>query len=112
MHRSEPRRNLIHAYFAAALTGALLFGVPALAADPEDGYRLAKQWCTSCHIIGPGEPGSDAARPFVSIAQDPGFTADGIRAWLADPHPPMPNFNLSRTEVEQIVAYLRSLRRE
>lgn len=99
-----------------ALVVAIALAVPpgnrGHAADPQDGYRLAKQWCTSCHIVGPNEPGADAARPFASIANDPLFTEDGIRAWLADPHPPMPNLNLSRLEVEQIVAYLRSLRRE
>jgi mono/diheme cytochrome c family protein len=32
-----------------------------------------------------------------------------VRAWLADPHPPMPNFNLSRQQIDDIVAYLDSL---
>ena len=104
------------ARFAAVLMCAVLvavsIGTQGHAADAQDGYRLAKQWCTSCHIVGPNEAGSDAARPFASIANDPQFTEDGIRAWLADPHPPMPNLNLSRMEVDWIVAYLRSLRRE
>jgi mono/diheme cytochrome c family protein len=36
-------------------------------------------------------------------------SADEIRGWLADPHPPMPNLELSRREIEDIVAYLQSL---
>jgi mono/diheme cytochrome c family protein len=36
-------------------------------------------------------------------------TADEIRGWLADPHPPMPNLNLSRQEIDDILAYLESL---
>ncbi len=84
----------------------------ARAADPQDGYRLAKQWCSSCHIVAPGQSGSDAAPPFESIANGPNFTEDSIRAWLADPHPPMPDLHLSRDEVDWIVAYLRSLQRK
>ena len=82
------------------------------AADPAAGYRLASQWCTSCHIVEPGAGGSDAARPFEAVANDPNFTEDGLRAWLADPHPPMPNFDLTRAEVDAIIAYIKSLRRE
>ena len=47
------------------MAGVLAIGAPAQAADPQDGYRLAKKWCTSCHIVGPGETGSDAARPTI-----------------------------------------------
>jgi cytochrome c len=36
-------------------------------------------------------------------------TEDELRGWLAAPHPPMPNFDLSRQEIEDIVAYLASL---
>jgi hypothetical protein len=36
-------------------------------------------------------------------------TADQLRGWLAAPHPPMPDFELSRQESEDIVAYLQSL---
>jgi mono/diheme cytochrome c family protein len=84
----------------------------ARAADPGDGRRLARQWCRNCHIVAPGTGGSDAAPPFESVANRPGFTGAGLRAWLADPHPPMPNLNLSRAEIDAIIAYIRSLRRE
>ena len=96
----------------AILAAAWLLIPPAAvrAADSAEGYRLAKQWCTSCHVIAPNEPGSDAARPFDSIAKDPNFTEDGIRAWLVDPHPPMPNLHLSSTEIDAVIAYLQSLR--
>jgi mono/diheme cytochrome c family protein len=92
----------------ALIAVVLSFG-PAHAADPKSGYRLAKQWCATCHIVAPGEAGSDAARPFESIAKDPNFTEDGIRAWLSNPHPPMPDLHLSREEIDRVVAYLQSL---
>ena len=81
-------------------------------AEAEEGRRLAMQWCTLCHIVAPGQAGSDAAPTFDSIANRAEYSEDGLRAWLADPHPPMPNLNLSRSEIEHIIAYLRSLRRE
>lgn len=51
--------------------------------------------------------GSDAAPPFVAVARQ--NTRGWVRAWLAAPHPPMPNFNLSRQQIDDIVAYLDSL---
>ena len=109
--RSQRRRpaRLALATALAAL-GVAFAGTGAHAADADAGYRLATKWCTSCHIVAPGASGSDAARPFPAIANDPNFTEQGIRAWLADPHPPMPNLNLSRAEVDSVVAYLQSLR--
>ncbi len=36
----------------------------------------------------------------------------GLRAWLADPHPPMPKFDLTRAETDAIIAYIKSLKRD
>ena len=96
---------------AFAVLGLLGAAGAAQGAEAGEGYRLAKQWCTSCHIVAPGQAGSDAAPPFGSIANRADFSEAGLRAWLADPHPPMPNLNLSRHEIDRVIAYLRSLRR-
>jgi len=94
----------------------LLFGTLALTnaafADPDEGLRLARQWCTSCHIVAPSTAGSDAAPPFETIANDPLVTEEGLRAWLAESHPLMPKFDLTRTEIDDINAYISSLKRE
>ncbi len=92
------------------MIGAL--GLVAAAADPDEGARLARRWCTSCHIVAPGSDGSDAAPPFQMIADDPNVTEGGLRAWLADPHPPMPRFDLTRAETDAIIAYIKSLKRK
>jgi len=84
-------------------------GRAAAAEDVDRGLALARQWCVSCHQVEPGSAASDAAPPFATIANDPAVTEGGLRAWLSDPHPPMPNFNLSRGEIDDIVAYLNSL---
>ena len=86
---------------------------PAVAADSARGASLAERWCVTCHVPGPGlksGPGTDAGPPFATIAADPTLTEQRLRGWLADPHPPMPNFNLSRAEIEDLIAYIRSLK--
>lgn len=104
-------KAVVCSFAASTLIVVTLLRV-SIAAEPEDGLRLARQWCVSCHIVEPGAGGSDAARPFESVANDPYFTEDGLRAWLANPHPPMPNFDLTRVEVEALVTYIGSLRKE
>jgi cytochrome c len=78
--------------------------------DPAKGVMLARTWCTGCHVVEPGGRGSDAAPSFMTIANDPKRPPAALRAWLTHPHPPMPNMNLSRAEIDDIVAYLRSLK--
>ena len=79
------------------------------AGDPEIGRAIAERWCASCHVIAPEGSGSDAAPAFPAIAADPGRTAPGLRAFLTEPHFPMPNPQLSRSEIDHIVAYIESL---
>ena len=84
--------------------------VPAVAAgDAAAGRQLARQWCSSCHAVESVAQASDAAPPLATIAERHRGNLDWVRAWLEDPHPPMPNFNLSRTEIDDIVAYLSGL---
>lgn len=93
---------------AAGLTASSL----ASAFDAESGHRLAARWCAKCHLIGPSDVASDAAPAFEDIANDPTRTPERLRTWLADPHPPMPDFSLSREEIDAILAYLDTLRKE
>jgi len=75
----------------------------------EAGKRLAQQWCDSCHQVEPNAPTKDAAPPFASLGVEKGKDPGWIRAWLANPHPPMQGINLSRQQIDDIVAYLQSL---
>lgn len=97
----------------AAMAVALIgLGASPVAAqgDSEAGRDLAERWCTSCHVVEPEGPGTDAAPPLPALMADGGRTADDLRAWLSDPHPPMPDLALTRQEIEDIVAYLERLR--
>jgi cytochrome c len=77
--------------------------------DPEVGRELAQRWCTSCHVVDREGHGADAGPALPTLLGDGRRTEDELRGWLAAPHPPMPNFDLSRQEIEDIVAYLASL---
>lgn len=97
----------------ACLIAFALIALPLTAAfaagDATEGRRIAGQWCSSCHVIAPGVRGSDVAPPFVALANNPAKTESYLKAWITNPHPPMPNFNLSRRTVEDLTAYIRSL---
>jgi mono/diheme cytochrome c family protein len=92
---------------------ALLVGTlssQAFAADPVAGKRLVEQWCINCHVVGASDRGTDAAPALPTIAQQQkGKDPQWVKAWLQAPHPPMPNFNLSRQEIDDIAAYLATL---
>jgi len=97
----------------ARLGLALVFGAAlmaqAAAADPDAGKRLTQQWCSGCHVVGNSDRGTDLAPPLPEIAREKGDDPQWIKGWLVAPHPPMPNLNLSRQEIDDITAYLTSL---
>lgn len=79
------------------------------AGDRNTGSLLARQWCSGCHIVDASGQGSDAAPSFQRIARDRNEDQAWLKAWLVSPHPSMPNMNLSREEIDDVVAYLSSL---
>lgn len=82
----------------------------AAAADARKGGKLARQWCSNCHIIGDEQPaGGDAAPTFATIAETAAERNDDLKAWLADPHPPMPDLSLTTYEIDDLLAYIESL---
>ena len=80
----------------------------ARAADVIVGQDIVERTCAVCHVAG-GDKGSDAAPPLETIAKRQPADLGWIRAWLADPHPPMPNPNLTRQEIDDVVLYLQYL---
>lgn len=81
--------------------------------DPAAGLRLASVWCANCHQVAAGAagPSADAAPTFRSIARMPSTTSMSLRVFIQTPHPNMPNFHLSREELDDVVAYVISLGR-
>ncbi|HEX7970589.1 MAG TPA: c-type cytochrome [Stellaceae bacterium] len=98
--------------FALLFSGLAAIATPASAAgNAQAGHALAQVWCSSCHMVDTSGQGRDTAPPFADIAKRRTADRAWLRAWLISPHPPMPNFNLSRQEIDDIVAYLDSLAR-
>ena len=86
---------------------------PALAlGDAEAGYRLATAWCSGCHQVGPGMPesASDAIPSFRAVAAMPSTTSTSLRAFLSTTHVVMPDFKLTNGQIDDIGAYILSLR--
>ncbi len=98
-------RHLLMVAAIAALPGT------ALAQDAAAGRAVAQTWCANCHTV-EARPvtSADQAPGFMVIANRPGLTADGLRAFLSTPHGRMPDLSLSRTDIDNAIAYLLSLR--
>lgn len=93
------------------LIGAVSFwaGV-AQAGDPGAGQKTAERWCASCHTVSSDSIARDVAPPFKALARNSIYDRDRLLQVLSDPHPPMPRIHLSRTELDNIIAYIGSLR--
>lgn len=105
----------------AALGSGLLLAGSALAQskpaaprgpDAERGLALSEQLCRNCHIVSPRQSSSAGAGipSFRVIANKPDQTGTRIVNVLIKPHAPMPNMQLSRFEILDIIAYLDRLR--
>ncbi len=83
----------------------------ALAADPSNGMRVAQLWCATCHVVTVNQRQANAdAPPFEEIAKRPNFSEPGLVTFLLDPHAKMPNMNLTRSEANDIAAFIGTLR--
>jgi len=95
----------------ASLATVLLAAAPAFAAgDAAAGRRVADTWCVGCHLIGDENKAAMIdVPPFPTIAKEK--TADAIRAFLFNPHPPMPQFRLSRQDIEDLTVFITGLKK-
>jgi mono/diheme cytochrome c family protein len=59
-------------------------------------------------VVAPGGRGADVAPDFATIARQ--RDADYLRGFLSRPHPPMPRFELSRQDIDDLVAYIGTQR--
>lgn len=99
---------------------ALLVGIvanvsPAISQEAPNvasGRKLATAWCSECHVVAAGQPkaGNDAIPTFGAIANTPGTTDLALKAYLATPHPVMPNVVATRQQIDDIVAYILTLK--
>jgi mono/diheme cytochrome c family protein len=92
----------------------MLAPMQALARGSEQsGKAIAERWCASCHLVSPEQTQAAADVPtFKAVAQGSKHKLDWLLAFLADPHPPMPNLTLTRQEMLDLVAYFEALQKE
>jgi mono/diheme cytochrome c family protein len=102
------RRAAVDGLIAAAIGLCATVATPGPAnAGPAEGELLARQWCAACHVVADDQKASVEGVPsFADIAGR--LDDDAIRGVLFQPHPPMPEFDLSRRSVDDLIAYIRS----
>ena len=103
-------RHILAAALMPMLASACLMPVAAHA-DATAGERLARQWCANCHVV-------DGAGPTTTIPQGPPafrviaghLNPDQMRAFLTHPHGAMPDLALTRAEIDDLIAYIETLK--
>jgi mono/diheme cytochrome c family protein len=102
-------RGLVN--LAVILSASMAAVSSSIAADMAKGAQIAQQWCANCHVIGGTSAGTVQQGPpsFRALAQG-GLTGDQLRAFLSHPHAPMPDLSLTRTEIDDVIAYIHTLR--
>ena len=95
-----------------AIAGTLVLMVvgESAAADPVRGRSIAERWCSECHVVAPGQlHGSDTVPTFAQIGKSGKFDEASLSVFLAAPHHSrMPNLSLTRSEIADLVAYIKA----
>jgi len=100
----------------ALVTVSLAVSAGSLAAqemgDAKRGHLLAETVCSECHAIDRGAPRSrnGNAPTFESIANTRGMTPMALRVALRTPHREMPNLVLKNGDIDDVIAYLDTLK--
>ncbi|WP_119169101.1 c-type cytochrome [Algihabitans albus] len=104
------RTPVLYSAAALCLVGCLAGPARADEAAVERGEALSRQLCAVCHLVGEtASGGSDAVPTFHAIANTPDMTEGRIRGFIYNPHPQMPSLQLPENQIDDIVAYIRSL---
>jgi cytochrome c len=82
-----------------------------LRGNPESGRRLAQATCQVCHQIDAKQAAPKGEAPsWPAIANMSSTTALALTVFLQTNHRNMPNFILTKSEIEDLVAYILSLK--
>jgi mono/diheme cytochrome c family protein len=80
--------------------------------DAGSGRQLAEVWCMQCHRIGRQDVDTSRWPPdFGAVANMPSFTELSMRVFLQTLHGQMPRYQFTLGELDDLIAYLSSLRR-
>jgi mono/diheme cytochrome c family protein len=95
-----------------ALASSVLLAGTAGSASAEDGGRgatLAHTWCQNCHVVSASQTSTVAtqAPPFSEIARRKDLDGTRLSFFLNAPHPPMPQMQLTRSDADDLAAYIK-----
>ena len=103
-------------YYIAVIWILFFAAAPAMAqpdvGDIEMGQNLARTVCAQCHRVEKGQktPEPSPATAFQEIAENPARTMLSMRVFLRTSHVNMPDIVLSESEVDDLTAYIGSLK--
>jgi mono/diheme cytochrome c family protein len=115
------RRQAAIAVTAGVVLGALVISGHAAGADIAAGKEFAELACSACHQVRAGQPEPAPiydpdrrmmvqAPSFMTIARERGDDAAWLRSVIMLPHYPMREQAISETDLDALIAYMRSLR--
>lgn len=106
---SKPRAGSVRQIrrWLTALAGSSVLIVAGMVlparAGADNGERLAQRWCASCHVVGAQQTrAASDAPPFSAIAARENYSGALIALYLLNPHPRMPDMNLTRAEAADL----------
>ena len=111
-------RELIRTSSMLGLFVAAALGAAAGAAHAQEtgsvrrGLKLARQMCSECHLVvkEAGRSTNPDAPTFATIAETNGLTGAALRSMLQTSHRTMPNIIIKGGDMNDIVAYILSLK--
>jgi mono/diheme cytochrome c family protein len=80
--------------------------------DAGQGLAYAEKTCSGCHNVlrtGAASPNKDAP-PFKQVANTLGMSITALTVWSRTSHPTMPNFVIPANDMDNLIAYIMSLR--
>ena len=80
--------------------------------DAGKGLSYARKVCASCHNVlrSEGVSPSSRAPTFKKIANTPGMSVTALTVWSRTSHPTMPNLIIEPNDMDDLIAYILSLR--
>lgn len=80
--------------------------------DARAGQAYAEKFCSECHAVSPGAGGAQnpEAPSFASVANSEGMSERALGVWFQTSHPTMPNFVIPRKDLDDVIAYIMSLK--
>ena len=101
---------LLTALLVLALVVLTLAQEPVGPPDAARGKALAGRWCGACHLVQLRLTAIDPPT-FAAIAKDPAKTPEYHRNFFASPHKDMPPIQLTPLQIEDIIAYLGTMKK-